>query len=42
MLFFAPLGEYVSNLISKEKGQVRHLRTEVGMGAQMIDHIKKV
>ncbi len=40
-LVFAPLGAYVSKLISEEKGLVRHLRTEVGMGAPVISHIKR-
>lgn len=40
-LLFAPLGEYVSGIIAKERGLVRHLRTEVGMGARVISLMKK-
>lgn len=42
VLVFAPLGKFVSQLIADEKGLVRHLRTEVGMGAQIITYIKGV
>lgn len=38
---FAPIGEFVSEVIKRERGLVNHLRTFVGMGASMIASIKK-